>query len=150
LKEIEEILRIALVGRLGTSVNEGPYVVPLCFLYHQGRIYFHSALIGMKLENIKKNANVCFEVDIESKPVKATKPCDFDMHYRSVIAFGKARIIERTQKKLEIMKRIIAKYDPERRASPLTEEMIREKKVAVVEITIEKISGKKKLKLQTM
>ena len=61
--EIEEVLREAQVGRLGTSVDGQPYVVPLSFAYHDGNIIFHGAREGKKMEDIARNPRVCFEVD---------------------------------------------------------------------------------------
>ena len=139
-KEIEEILRKSLVGRLGTSVNDKPYVVPLCFVYHRDRIYFHSAPRGKKLKNLEKNEQVCFEVD-EYHLIKRAKPCDFTMCYRSVIAFGRARIVQNLNEKLFVMKVMMEKYDPEETAGPLTEETISD--LVVVEMALEKITGKK-------
>ena len=61
--EIEAVLREAEVGRLGTCSGGEPYVVPLQFAYHDGRVVFHCARRGKKLENIARNPRVCFEVD---------------------------------------------------------------------------------------
>jgi len=75
--EVEEVLRCALVGRFGVCAGGLPYVVPVCFVYHRGRIYFHSASEGMKLDFIRCNPRVCFEVE-EYQLVKASKPCSFE------------------------------------------------------------------------
>ena len=61
--EVEEVLRAAHVGRLGTCVEGEPYIVPLSFVYDDGRILFHGALEGKKMEQIAENPRVCFEVD---------------------------------------------------------------------------------------
>ena len=74
--EVEKALREAEVGRLGTSVDGQPYVVPLSFAYHDGKIVFHGAKIGKKMENIARNPEVCFEVDT-SEIIPADDPCRF-------------------------------------------------------------------------
>ena len=140
LKKIEELLHGSPVGRLGTSVENNPYVVPLCFVYHEGRIYFHSAHQGKKLVNLETNENVCFEVD-ESQLVKAANPCDFTMRYWSVIAYGKARIVRGSNDKLAIMKMMVEKYDPEKTAAPLTDKTV--SNITVVEIIVDWMTGKK-------
>jgi hypothetical protein len=61
--EVERILTEAKVGRLGTSSDGRPYVVPLSFTYHDRKIVIHGAKIGKKMENIARNPRVCFEVD---------------------------------------------------------------------------------------
>ena len=92
--EIEEIIRNAKVCRLGMSVADQPYVVPLCFGYEPGALYFHSAGEGKKLDMLEENENVCFEIDIDHEIVEAENPCDWGMNYRSVIGFGRATILE--------------------------------------------------------
>lgn len=60
---IIELLDRAWVGQLATSGEGGkPYVVPICFVFADGRIYFHCAQAGKKLDNIRANPQVCFSV----------------------------------------------------------------------------------------
>ena len=58
--EIAKILNNAQVGRLGLSMNEQPYVVPVNFAFDHERIYFHCADTGMKLDFLRNNTHVCF------------------------------------------------------------------------------------------
>ncbi len=58
MKEIEEIIREAKVCRLAFSVDNMPYIVPLSFGYEKGIFYFHSALVGKKIDMVKKNDRV--------------------------------------------------------------------------------------------
>lgn len=68
---IIEILNTCHVGRLGTIGKDGyPIVKPLSFAYHDGRIYFHTAKEGEKIEDIKRDNRVCFEVDLPIAYVK--------------------------------------------------------------------------------
>ncbi len=60
LPEIEEIIGLAKVCRLAMSVGDQPYLVPLCFGYEPGALYFHSAGEGKKLDMLETNDNVCF------------------------------------------------------------------------------------------
>ena len=89
-EEIEPILEKSEIGRLGTCFEWEPYVVSLSFAYHDGKIVFHCARRGKKLDNIAKNPRVCFEVDA-GDVISAENPCEFSCRYRSVIACGEAR-----------------------------------------------------------
>ena len=66
-KEIESIIQSAEVVRLGFAVENVPYVVPVNFGYEDGALYVHCAQEGRKLDMIRQNNLVCFEVDIDSK-----------------------------------------------------------------------------------
>jgi len=142
-EEIESLLKEAEIGRLGTCVNDEPYVIPLSFAYYDGKIVFHCAKQGKKLENIAKNPRVCFEVD-KGEVIPAEKPCGFSVRYRSVIAYGTARIHNDPNKIVEALRLIVDKYAPKGMSNQITEETILDyKNLAVVEITIEEITGKK-------
>lgn len=92
--DIDAIIRRARVCRLGLCVDNQPYVVPLCFGYDGEAIYFHCARVGRKLDMIRANPNVCFEIDDDHEVIAADTSCKWTMRYRSVIGFGTAEIIE--------------------------------------------------------
>ena len=98
-EEIDEIIRTSKVCRLAMSVDDQPYIVPLCFGYEPGVLYFHSAGEGKKLDMIEENQNVCFEFDVHVEILQADEACDWGMNYRSVIGFGRAEILEDVEKK---------------------------------------------------
>jgi nitroimidazol reductase NimA-like FMN-containing flavoprotein (pyridoxamine 5'-phosphate oxidase superfamily) len=140
--EIEAVLGEAEVGRLGTCVDGTPYVVPLSFVYHDGSIYFHGAGDGKKMGEITRNPRVCFEVDT-AELVPAEDPCDFNFRYMSVIADGTAKVIEDPVEKLAALKLLVEKYAPGK-GEMLTKERVKgSKNLAVVEIAIEEMTGKK-------
>jgi nitroimidazol reductase NimA-like FMN-containing flavoprotein (pyridoxamine 5'-phosphate oxidase superfamily) len=94
-EEMEQILREEVVGYLGLSGDRQPYVVPLNYAYTAGRILFHCALGGQKLDAIRRNPNVCFTVgrqvgDVRDHGDDSTCHVDSD----SVICYGRARILE--------------------------------------------------------
>jgi len=140
--EIEALLAKALVGRLGTCNRDEPYVVPICFLHVENKIYFHSRPEGKKLENMKVNPRVCFQVD-EYNLAPSPRPCDFSMHYRSVIIFGRVRFLKDAKERLKALNAILDKYDTSHSAEPIDEAMV--DRVAVAEITVEEMSGKKNI-----
>jgi len=61
--EMERLLKKCSCGRLGLSFQNENYIVPVTYKYGQGRVYFHSARQGKKVDFIKNNNRVCFEVD---------------------------------------------------------------------------------------
>ena len=140
--EIEALLAKALVGRLGTCNRDEPYVVPICFLHVENKIYFHSRPEGKKLENMKVNPRVCFQVD-EYNLAPSPRPCDFSMHYRSVIIFGRVRFLKDAKERLKALNAMLDKYDTSHSAEPIDEAMV--DRVAVAEITVEELSGKKNI-----
>ncbi|MGB6064261.1 MAG: pyridoxamine 5'-phosphate oxidase family protein [Desulfomonilaceae bacterium] len=107
---IEAILRKALVCRIGLSDGNLPYVVPVCFGYKDGCIYVHSSREGRKIEIIKRNSNVCFEVDVEAELVRAEIACKWSMKYKSVIGFGKASIVDGQSEKMTALNIIMEHY----------------------------------------
>lgn len=140
--EVEAVLREAAVGRLGTCSDGRPYVVPLSFVYRDGKIYFHGAAEGKKMADIALNPRVCFEVD-EAELMPAEDPCSFNFRFRSVIADGTARVIEDPAERLAALRLLVEKYAPGK-GGTLTEERVRgSASLAVVEIVIEEMVGKK-------
>jgi nitroimidazol reductase NimA-like FMN-containing flavoprotein (pyridoxamine 5'-phosphate oxidase superfamily) len=95
--ELEKIIKRANVVRIALTDNLMPYIVPLNFGYSNNTLYFHSAKEGRKMDIIKKNNNVAFEIDIDNELIKNEIACKFTMNYRSVIGNGKAIIL--TEKK---------------------------------------------------
>jgi Predicted flavin-nucleotide-binding protein len=85
--EMEHFLKKHSYGRLGLCVEDEPYVVPVAYGYDNGGIYFHSASQGKKLEFMKKNNRVCFEVD------------EWQKGWASVICYGKVTLREDAEAK---------------------------------------------------
>lgn len=137
---IETILNRAGVGRLGLAVNNLPYVVPLNYVYHNGVIYIHCADEGRKIDMLKANPNVCFEVDEDYGIVRSNRPSPHSTHYASVIIFGQAQVLDDLEQKFDALQALMDKYAPGRhyRAMRLNEA----KNVTVVKITIEGMTGK--------
>lgn len=101
LKETEQFLTCARVGRLGISLKDGPYIIPVGFDYDNGKIFFHTCYKGLKMQGIRANPNVCFEVD------EALSDCSM---FKSVIVFGEAEIIEDIEEMLPYLQKLINKY----------------------------------------
>ena len=136
---IEDIIHKGQVCRLALSDNGRPYIVPLCFGYKENNLYFHSAREGKKLDILRKNNNVCFEIDIDRELVKGKKACNCSMKYRSVIGFGKAELIEDIEPKRRALHIIMQNYFEG--FFKYSEESIRN--TVIIKVEIESMTGKK-------
>jgi uncharacterized protein len=137
---IEEMLRHAEAGRLGLSADNRPYVVPLNFVYWNDAIYFHCAAEGRKIDIIKENPRVCFEVDAFYGTVHSNRPAAHAAHYSSVIVFGRAALVEDLQLKFDVLQALLDKYAPGRQYQPLR--MSEADHVAIVQIMADSMTGK--------
>jgi nitroimidazol reductase NimA-like FMN-containing flavoprotein (pyridoxamine 5'-phosphate oxidase superfamily) len=136
---LEEILSKAMVCRLGLCEGNQPYVVPLCFGYEDNALYFHCASQGKKLDIIRRNNNVCFEVDIDHQLIKADQACNWGMKYKSVIGFGKAVFIKDIELKRKALDIIMQQFSKD--SFKISEEAV--KNTTVVKIEIASMTGKK-------
>lgn len=137
------LLNACHVGRLGTIGKDGyPMVKPLNFAYTEGKIYFHSAKVGEKIEDIKRDNRICFEIDMPIAYVKGTadNPCRAEYLYRSVIIKGRAHIVEDERERLLALKHLMEKYQPEGGYGEFPQEKL--KITGVVRIDIEEMTGK--------
>ncbi len=139
------LLNTCHVGRLGTIGKDGyPMAKPLNFAYHEGKIYFHTAKEGEKIEDIKRDNRVCFEVDLPIAYVKGNEnPCRAEYLYRSVIIKGRAYIVEDRNECIFALKCLMKKYQPEGDYGEFLEEKLGI--TGVVRIDIEELVGKEDL-----
>jgi len=139
------LLNTCHVGRLGTNGRDGyPMVKPLNFAYEEGRIYFHSAKAGEKIDDISRDSRVCFEVDLPIALVKTRSiPCTAEYLYRSVILKGRARVVEDDSERQQGLRLLMKKYQPEGGYTDFPEDKL--KIAAVVRIDIEEMVGKEDL-----
>jgi uncharacterized protein len=77
---------------------------------NNNHLYFHSAKEGKKIDIIRKNNQVCFEMDVEGEIVKGQKACFWGMKYVSVIGFGQAFFIEDNIGKRKALDILMKKY----------------------------------------
>lgn len=142
---IIDLLESCHTGRLGTITRGGwPMVKPLNFAYSDGKIYIHSALEGEKIDDIRRDNRVCFEVDQPIALVKSDgNPCRAGYLYRSVIIRGRAHIVEDSSERLRALKSLMRKYQPEGGYSAFLEERLNI--TAIIRINIEEMTGKEDL-----
>ena len=105
--QILNILNTAKVLHLGMAVDNEPYVVPMNYGYtmENGKLvlYLHSALRGKKLDMMRANPKVFFEMDCDRLPFEGDMPCQYGMAYSSVMGRGTASMVEDVEEKKKAM-----------------------------------------------
>lgn len=143
--EAEEILRSGSHGVLAVSGDDGwPYAVPLSYVYSDGRLYFHCAKSGHKLDAVRRSDKVSFCVVGQDKVV----PEAFTTYYRSAIAFGRARVVEDAQERHAAMLLLGRKYSPGFPAEEVEATVAREDAaLCVLALDVEHLTGKAAIEL---
>ena len=142
---IEDLLRTCPVGRFVTNGRDGyPVAKPVNFSYHGGRIYFHSALEGEKIEDVRRDSRVCFETDLPIAFVRAkNRPCEASYLYRSVIVKGRASLVADPQERTAAFRSLMEKYQPDGGYDAYLQEKLG--MTAIVRIEVQEMTGKEDL-----
>jgi nitroimidazol reductase NimA-like FMN-containing flavoprotein (pyridoxamine 5'-phosphate oxidase superfamily) len=146
-----EFLNRQPVGRISSLDGNGyPQVIPMNFVYHDGVIYMHSHPFGEKLDNIRRNPNVGFEVDqhicfLPSYYFHPTDASQADTLYISVVIKGKAEIVDRIEEKALALNALMEKYQKEGRYEALDANMPLVHEVAIIRIIPKDMRGKYKI-----
>jgi nitroimidazol reductase NimA-like FMN-containing flavoprotein (pyridoxamine 5'-phosphate oxidase superfamily) len=143
--QIEEIIRCAQVCRLAMVDNGEPYMVPLCFGYADNALYFHTGPQGRKIDVLKKNNRVCFEMDIDCQPKAAETACKWSMNYKSVIGFGRATFIDADDEKRKALDLIMQQYAGGYGSHDRIFSGEKVDKTLIIKVEIEKITGKQSI-----
>ena len=142
-KEISEILKRNTSGVLSVNGDGGyPYGVPLSYVYLDSKLYFHCAGAGHKLDSILKDDKVSFCVIDQDQVVGE----EYTTYFRSVIAFGRARVLEGAEK-LRPLVELCEKYYPGHLEQTRQKAEHALKNVSIVEVTIEHMTGKTAMEL---
>ncbi len=107
-KIIEVILSDSEICRLAMMDGDRPYILPFNYGYENNVIYIHCATKGKKIDLLKVNGNVCFEIEHTAELLKAEKACKWTTRYRSIVGYGEVEIIhefDQKKKGLEIIMR---------------------------------------------
>lgn len=140
-KEIEAIIQKTEVCRLGLAVDNTPYIVPVFFGYENNCLYIHCAKEGRKLDMIRQNNTVCFEMEVDTKITTRDKPaCQWSSTYCSVIGYGSAFILDNFQEK-KLALDVIMRHYSDRTSFEYQEKAVEE--VVIIKIIVEQMCGKK-------
>jgi len=142
--QLHELIVRGYCGRLGTvGADAWPYIVPLLYVFLDGEIWVHNTRASGHLRaNVEQASAVCFELDEPGKVFPYGRfECDTSIAYRSVVIFGRIRIVEERAQKQAFFEAFMAKYgDPAwvrpRNLFPRLDQ------VTVYAIAIERMTGK--------
>ena len=144
-EECRAVLERGTSGVLALSGDGGwPYAVPLSYVYADGKIYFHSAKSGHKVDAIRSCPRASFCVIDQDQIV----PEEYTSHFRSVIVFGTMRILEDDGEKRAAIEALALKYAPDDDAADRNRAIDREwAPLCMLELTIDHITGKEAIEL---
>lgn len=145
LKECELILESATSGVLALSGdNDYPYAVPLSYVYTSGKIYFHCAKSGHKIDAISRNNKASFCVIAQDNVI----PEKYTTYFKSIIVFGKIRILTNKNEKRSAIEKLAEKYSPHISSEDRKKAIDKDyPPLCMLELTIEHISGKEAIEL---
>ena len=140
--ELEDVIRRAEVCRLGMVDGGEPYIVPMNFGYRDGHLYFHCAREGRKLDVLRANPRVCFELEAGVRTVRGETACQWSTAYESIIGWGTAMVLldeEGVRKGLEVLMEHyfegLYAFDP--RSVSVT---------AIIRVDVERMTGKRSIR----
>lgn len=142
--ECEAVLDRGTAGVLAVTGDGGyPYPVPLSYVRDGDRLYFHSAPAGHKIDAIERDGRAAFCV-IDQDQVVADK---YTTYFRSVMAFGTARILEDPAERRRALDLLAAKYAPDDAEGRQAEADKLFDRTCMVELAIEHLTGKEAIEL---
>jgi len=150
-KKIIDFLNSQPAGRVASIDKDGyPQVIPMNFVYFDGAVYMHSHPFGEKLDNIRRNPSVGFEVDqhvcfLPSYYFHPTDASQADTLYISVVIKGRAKIVEDREEKARALNALMEKYQKEGRYEALDAEMPVVEEVAIIKVVPAEMRGKYKI-----
>jgi len=150
-EKIIEFLSSQQTGRISSIDEDGyPQIIPMNFVFINDAIYMHSHVRGEKLDNIRRNQKVGFEVDknLEFLPSYFSDPTDAslaDTLYISVVIKGNASIVSDKEEKTTALNGLMKKYQPEGGYEPIKPEMDVLDEVVVIKIVPKSLRGKYKI-----
>ncbi|MFO7873662.1 MAG: pyridoxamine 5'-phosphate oxidase family protein [Bacteroidales bacterium] len=112
-EKIREIINKCDTCYVGMTDTEGkPYVLPFNFGYEEHVIYLHMAGEGKKIGILQHQPDVCvaFSTDHQLFHRNEGVACSYGMHYRSVLAYGRATFVDDYDEKVRIMNVTMRKY----------------------------------------
>ena len=164
LSNIIKFLDEERVGRVASIDEQGyPQIIPMNFVYVKnelidtqsdikniGAVYMHSHPIGEKIENIKRNSKVGFEVDsyvcfLPSYYFHPTDASQADTLYISVVIKGNAAIVQDPDEKANALNALMKKYQKELGYESLSSSMGSVREVTVLKVVPDQIRGKYKI-----
>ena len=144
----EEVLQSEPIAYLALS-DEGPYVIPVCFVYEKGdddidrgRVLIHTGE-GRKSRALALDDRVCLAVAADPALYLGREPCRDGFTFRSVLVEGRATLLQGREEREAALRAIVAKYDPEAADRPFAEKDLQA--TLVYAVLIDSISYRQQL-----
>jgi nitroimidazol reductase NimA-like FMN-containing flavoprotein (pyridoxamine 5'-phosphate oxidase superfamily) len=137
--ELRRILASARVCRLAMSDGDRPYVVPLTFALDGDDLVLHSATTGRKIEVLRRNPAVCFEVEEAVELAPGATACQFSMRFRTVIGFGEVEFVNDPAERARLLALFGARYGAPPAAVPDAEV----RRTCVLRVRVRELTGKR-------
>ena len=138
-KVLEEILAGAEICRIAMTDGDRPYMLPFNYGYKDRCIYIHSAPEGKKIGLLRKNNQVCFEIEHTVRIIRDEKACKWATLYRSVVGYGTVEIVTHPEGKQRGMEIIMAQHGAPELTAFDSGNM---KRMIILKLTITSLSGK--------
>ena len=143
-EETAAVLERGTSGVLAVTGDGGwPYAVPLSYVWRDGKLYFHCALSGHKLDAIRADSRASFCVIDQDHIV----PEEYTTYYRSVIVFGRARVLDDPAEKRRAIEALAEKYRPGFPEATAAEIDGAWDRFCMVELAARQVTGKQAKKL---
>ena len=136
---LEEILAGSEICRIAMLDHDKPYILPFNYGYKDRFIYIHSAPEGKKIELLRKNNSVCFEIEQTAGIIKHEKPCKWATRYRSVVGYGAIEIITDHEEKKKGLDIIMEQYG---RHQDLEYAISQVNNIVILKLNITELTGK--------
>ena len=147
-QECHAILKRGTSGVLALAGDEGyPYALPISYVYDDGKLYFHCAATGHKIDAIRRCEKTSFCVIDQDLVI----PEKFTTYYRSVIAFGRVHILESDEEKMNAIRILARKYSGDQGAEGIDREIGKDfANLCMLQFDIEHLTGKEAIELVRM
>jgi nitroimidazol reductase NimA-like FMN-containing flavoprotein (pyridoxamine 5'-phosphate oxidase superfamily) len=144
-EETSAVLYGGISGVLALAGDDDyPYAVPISYVYDGCKLFFHCAKSGHKLDALQRCQKASFCVIAQNDIV----PEEYTVYYRSVIVFGKIRVLEKEPEKREAMEKLAVKYAPHDHPAGRRAAIDREwASLCVLEMSIDHMTGKEAIEL---
>jgi len=137
--ELRAILEAARVCRVAMVDGDRPYLLPLSFALDGDDLILHSAREGRKLEVLRRNPRVCFEVEDGVSLVTAGEACDFTFRFRTVVGNGEAEFVEDPAER----SRLLGLFGPRYGAPPHPPPDAEVRRTQVLRVRVTELTGKR-------
>lgn len=139
-----EILKRATAGTLALlGDGDYPYAVPISYVYANNCLFFHSALSGHKIDAINKHGKASFSV-IDKDEVHGD---EYTTYFRSIIAFGRIKVLSDPAEKLAATQMLGRKYNPNQEEALQREIEKGFDRMLIIRMDIEHLTGKEAIEL---